>query len=136
METFLQGCTGKTEFTPRGSIYFQGRYKASFVEKKGYPLELSPYMVLNPVKGGIVALPEEWYWPSYRAIAGSEKGAKFSHTDWILGSFSPSKVQAQRPYISFVREGIGKYRCGYKLKEVGRYFRGTYLPAVALGKSL
>jgi len=87
---------------------FQGRYRAFLVEKESYLLELSRYIVLNPVRAGIVAFPQEWSWSSYRVTAGLKKGVEFLHTDWILGSFSPSKAQAQKLYISFVKEGIRK----------------------------
>lgn len=35
-------------------MFFQGRYKAILVEKEGYLLELSRYVVLNPVRAGMV----------------------------------------------------------------------------------
>ena len=34
---------------------FQGRYKAVLVEKESYLLELARYVVLNPVKAGLVS---------------------------------------------------------------------------------
>jgi REP element-mobilizing transposase RayT len=43
---------------------FQGRFKAIFVERQSYLLELARYIVLNPVRAGIVALPEQWPWSS------------------------------------------------------------------------
>jgi putative transposase len=86
----------------------QGRYKALLVQKEGYLLELSRYIVLNPVRLGMVASPEGWPWSSYGTTAGLKKGEAFLYTDWILGCFSPSKAQARRLYISFVREGVGK----------------------------
>ena len=36
---------------------FQGRYKAILVQKEAHLLELSRYVVLNPVRAGMVALP-------------------------------------------------------------------------------
>ena len=92
----------------RAGHLFQGRYKAFLVEKEGYLLQLSRYIVLNPVRAGIVASPERWSWSSYGATAGLEKGEKFLHTGWILGSFSGSRARAQRLYMSFAREGIGE----------------------------
>ena len=86
----------------------QGRYKALLVQKEGYLLELSRYIVLNPVRLGMVVVAEGWPWSSYGATAGLKKGEEFLYTDWILGCFSPSKAQARRLYIAFVREGVGK----------------------------
>ena len=50
---------------------FQGRFKAVIVQRESYLLELARYVVLNPVRAGICALPELWPWSSYRATAGS-----------------------------------------------------------------
>ena len=44
---------------------FQGRYKAIVVDKDAYLLELSRYVHLNPVRGGVVNRPEKYAWSSY-----------------------------------------------------------------------
>ena len=49
---------------------FQGRYKAILVQRKSYLLELARYVVLNPVRAGIVRSARDWPWSSYRATAG------------------------------------------------------------------
>ncbi len=46
---------------------FQGRYKAILVDKDSYLLELTRYVVLNPVRAGLVQDASEWPWSSYRA---------------------------------------------------------------------
>jgi len=78
------------------------------VEKDAYLLELTTYLVLNPVRAGLVATSEQWPWSSYMATAGLARAEEFLHTHWILGSFAPSKALAQQRYISFVLEGEGK----------------------------
>ncbi len=50
---------------------FQGRYRSIVVDQESYLLELSRYVVLNPVRAGMVKRVEEWAWSSYRATAGS-----------------------------------------------------------------
>ena len=47
---------------------FQGRYKAILVERDSYLLELARYVVLNPVRAGLVADLADWPWSSYPAI--------------------------------------------------------------------
>src|SRR5690606_25507426 len=42
----------------------QGRYKAILVEKESYLLELSRYVVLNPVRAGRVKDVVRWPWSS------------------------------------------------------------------------
>ncbi len=49
---------------------FQGRYKAILVQKDSYLLELARYVVLNPVRAGMVRSAKEWPWSSYRAMVG------------------------------------------------------------------
>jgi REP element-mobilizing transposase RayT len=49
---------------------FQGRFKGILVDKEAYLLELSRYVVLNPVRAGMVESPEQWPWSSYRAMKG------------------------------------------------------------------
>lgn len=39
---------------------FQGRFKAILVEKESYLLELCRYVVLNPVKAGMVKKPKDY----------------------------------------------------------------------------
>jgi REP element-mobilizing transposase RayT len=60
---------------------FQGRFKAILVEKERYLLELCRYVVLNPVRAGMVKLPEEYGWSSYRSIAGISKQLSFLGVD-------------------------------------------------------
>ena len=86
---------------------FQGRYKAVLVEKESYLLELARYVVLNPVRAGLVSHPGDWKWSSYRATVGEEEPPPFLTVDWILGQFSERQPEAQKAYRSFVAEGKG-----------------------------
>jgi REP element-mobilizing transposase RayT len=49
---------------------FQGRFKAILVDSDAYLLELARYVVLNPVRAGMVRKPDKWAWSSYRASMG------------------------------------------------------------------
>jgi REP element-mobilizing transposase RayT len=86
---------------------FQGRYKAILVEKDAHLLELSRYVVLNPVRAGTVAAAGDWPWSSYRATAGLEPPAPFLHTDWILRAFAEERAPATAAYRRFVAVGAG-----------------------------
>ena len=86
---------------------FQGRYKAILVEKDAYLLELSRYVVLNPVRAGMVKRPEQWAWSSYRAMLGQADRPAWLHTDWILGQFATRRSRAVEKYVDFVRAGVG-----------------------------
>ena len=51
---------------------FQGRYKAILIDGDSYLLELARYVVLNPVRAGMVKGPGEWPWSSYLAMVGKQ----------------------------------------------------------------
>ncbi len=85
---------------------FQGRYKAIVVDKENYLLEMSRYVVLNPVRAKAVKKPEEWKWSSYLGTAGLEKPHQLLTSGWILGRFGREKKKARDRYITFVQEGI------------------------------
>lgn len=66
----------------------QGRFTAILVERGSYLLELARYVPLNPVRAGMVALPEEWSWSSYRATAGLEPTPPWLTTCAVLERFA------------------------------------------------
>ena len=47
-----------------GSVW-QGRFKASLVDSKGYFLTCQRYIELNPVRAGMVSNPRRYAWSSY-----------------------------------------------------------------------
>ena len=66
------------------------------------------YVVLNPVRAGVVGKPEDWRWSSYQATAGLRRGKDYLSTDWILSLFNRKRGLAQRQYRKFVRGGINR----------------------------
>lgn len=89
-----------------GHVY-QGRYKAILVEKESYLLELSRYVVLNPVRSDRVKDVEQWPWSSYSAMIGKSSRPEWLQTDWILGQFGKQRKRAVAAYRDFVRAGMG-----------------------------
>ncbi len=86
---------------------FQGRFKGILVERDSYLLALSRYVVLNPVRAGMVADVSEWPWSSYGAMVGLEPAPGWLETDWLLGQFGLDRGMARAGYASFVAEGLG-----------------------------
>lgn len=86
---------------------FQGRYKAPLVSKSSYLLELCRYIVLNPVRAGLVKYVDEWRWSSYAGTAGLEKAHPVLTRDWLLAQFSSSSEIAIMNYRQFVHKGLG-----------------------------
>lgn len=84
---------------------FQGRYKAILVQKEAYLLELSRYVVLNPVRAGMVKELKDWRWSSYTAVIGQEASAVWLDTDLLLRQFATSRKAAIQRYQQFLLEG-------------------------------
>jgi REP element-mobilizing transposase RayT len=84
----------------------QGRFKSIVVDRDAYLLELCRYIVLNPVRAGMVKEPGKYPWSSYRATAGLGKKPDFLAVDWILEQFGADRVQARKQYRIFVKSGI------------------------------
>lgn len=85
---------------------FQGRFKGILVDKDSYLLELSRYVVLNPVRAGMVKTPGKYAWSSYRAMLGDAPTPKWLATDGLLSQFSSRRAEARRRYAQFVTDGI------------------------------
>jgi hypothetical protein len=66
---------------------FQGRYKAILVDKDSYLLEVSRYVVLNPVQAGLVQNAGEWPWSSFRATQGKVHRPAWLQVDKLLSQF-------------------------------------------------
>ena len=102
---------------------FQGRYKAILVEKDNHLLSLCRYVVLNPVRVGLVKRPEQWRWSSYKATIGLAKRPAFLTVDWILSQFDGRKRVSMEKYRRFVMEGVDKESPWETLR--GQIFWGT-----------
>lgn len=107
----------------RAGHLFQGRYKAIIVEKDNHLLSLCRYVVLNPVRIGLIKRPEQWKWSSYGATIGLVKKPSFLTDDWILSQFDARKGIAVEKYRRFVMEGIDKESPWEALR--GQIFYGT-----------
>ncbi|MCG6897893.1 MAG: transposase [Thiocapsa sp.] len=87
---------------------FQGRFKAILVERDAYLMELARYVVLNPVRAGMVSEAVQWPWSSYRAMLGMVAPAPWLETDWLLAQFGPDREHARMRYAAFVGDGLGQ----------------------------
>lgn len=108
----------------RGGHVFQGRFKAVLVEKESHLLELCRYLVLNPVRAGMVDLPEQYPWSSYLATAGKAANPSFLTSEWLLGNFSSAVTESRRRYRQFVKDGMSTVASPWE-KLAGRIVLGT-----------
>ncbi|MBM9603180.1 REP-associated tyrosine transposase [Desulfopila inferna] len=104
---------------------FQGRYKAILVEKESHLLEVCRYVVLNPVRAGMVSKPAEWEWSSYTSTAFTGTAPKYLCIDWVLRQFSEDKTAARQQYRQFVAEGLQDKQEHFWKKLVGQIILGS-----------
>jgi REP element-mobilizing transposase RayT len=86
---------------------FQGRFHAILVQRQTYLLELSRYVVLNPVRAGMVATPSGWPWSSYGMTCSDVPAPAWLTTDWLLSQFGAQRSEAIHAYREFVAAGRG-----------------------------
>ncbi|MCW3009880.1 MAG: hypothetical protein JWO90_284 [Solirubrobacterales bacterium] len=99
---------------------FQGRFHAGEVVSDAHAMELHRYVALNPVRAGLVAVPERWAWSAHlpflglapppafldRSLepfdgnvddyAGFVAGASRSHLLDLLGPGTPDRLELAR----------------------------------------
>jgi REP element-mobilizing transposase RayT len=68
---------------------FQARFHAQVVQDDTYLLNVCRYILLNPVRAGMVPASEEWPWSSYRATIGLARLPRFLDCDQVLDLSSP-----------------------------------------------
>lgn len=95
----------------------QGRFKSLVVERARYLLELCRYLVLNPVRAGLVATPQQWSWSSYGATVGERPAPSWLASAKVLSLFNSNPARAQAAYRQFVAGGIGGLRRGQRLPD-------------------
>jgi REP element-mobilizing transposase RayT len=86
---------------------FQGRFKSVLVSKPSHLLELTRYIVLNPIEAELCKRPEDWVWSSYRSVLGLTSAPRRLAVRATLASFSWHLQEARNTYVEFVRAGLG-----------------------------
>ena len=84
---------------------FQGRFKARLVEKDAHLLEVSRYIINNPVRAGLVKEVGDYTWSSYRQTAGLAVPQEWLKISWILSQFEgPADKTMIERYATFVND--------------------------------
>jgi len=81
---------------------FQGRFTGILVERESHLLELARYVVLNPVRAGMVGAAEDYRWSSLRAALGMAPTPR-----WLSHRALLSEFGSRSRYREFVGEGMG-----------------------------
>ncbi len=87
---------------------FQGRYKAILVDKSAYLLEDGRYILLNPIRAGMVNDLEDYPWSSWSYITGVKDIPEWLSINQTLLQFGKELAKAREAYHQFVLEGVGK----------------------------
>jgi REP element-mobilizing transposase RayT len=83
---------------------FQGRFKSFLIEKEAYLQNVARYVVLNPVRAGMVQRPEAYRWSSYRATAGLEPAPEWLDLSTLACYFGDAEWQST--YRDFVDDKV------------------------------
>jgi hypothetical protein len=79
------------------------------VGKDAYLRAVCRYIVLNPVRAGLVTHPGHWLWSSYGATAGEAPVPRCLTVDWVLSLGDTSvRAVAERRYRQFVEAGLAE----------------------------
>ncbi len=84
----------------RSGHLLQGRHSAILVDREKYLLTVVRYIHLNPVNAGMVSIPEDYKWSSYREYIGE---ARFISPELVLSYFSNIE-----DFRRFTMEGLKK----------------------------
>jgi putative transposase len=63
------------------------------------------YVVLNPVRAGMVGDAVEWTWSSHRAMLGKVAPPPFLDVEWALGQLARKLADAREVYAAFITAG-------------------------------
>ncbi|HSP34183.1 MAG TPA: hypothetical protein VLU46_07710 [Thermoanaerobaculia bacterium] len=83
----------------------QGRFRSHLIDSETYLLNVSRYIVLNPVRANFAQRPADWQWSSYRATAGLAAVPQWLTVSAILDRLDPyDRVRARVEYRKFVAD--------------------------------
>lgn len=84
---------------------FQDRYRSEVIEEDNYVMSLVRYIHRNPVKAGIVELPEYYKWSSYNGYLDEEDYiSKELEKEMLLELFSNNRLTAKKEFSRYMNE--------------------------------
>ncbi len=105
----INGCYAQRFNRDHGFVghLFQGRYHTKpIVDEAHLPGSLR-YVVMNPVRAGLCARPENWRWSSYRATLGLAAVPRFLDVERALACLGGGDAAARR-FRTFVEEQLAR----------------------------
>lgn len=89
----------------RTGTLWEGRYRCSMIDRELYFLTCLRYIEMNPVRAGIVSLPELYRWSSYRVRAFGENNQIIDLDPWYKG-LGKDAQERQFIYRKFFRNSL------------------------------
>ena len=90
----------------RENHVFGKRFASTEITDEAHLLETCRYIVLNPVRAGMVSHPGQWRWSSYGACVGDEEPHAVLALNELLRLFGAKPTEAMRAYRRFVSAGV------------------------------
>jgi REP element-mobilizing transposase RayT len=88
--------------------FWQGRYRARFVDDGDYLRQLIAYIHLNPVSAGVVNDASRYRWCGHREVLGRAVGRRLVDVDETLLAFHPRRKNALAGYRSAISMTLGE----------------------------
>ncbi|MHC1679619.1 MAG: transposase [Candidatus Cryosericum sp.] len=86
---------------------FQDRFFSILITQDSHLLEAARYVVLNPLRAGLVPSPEEWPWSSYSAaVLGAPSRVPLRDHE-LMSMFAHEEAESRELYQEYVHAGIG-----------------------------
>jgi putative transposase len=63
---------------------FGGRYSHRLIKSERHLMNAYSYIALNPVRAGMCARPEDWWWSSYSGVIARREGALFERESLLV----------------------------------------------------
>jgi REP element-mobilizing transposase RayT len=104
----------------RSGHVFGGRFYSEIVTREAHLTEAIVYVILNPVRAGIVQRPERWRWSSYAATIGLVPAPAFLDDRKVLELVDGRREVARRLLMAAVAEAVERnHRVGGKATRSG-----------------
>ena len=88
---------------------FEGPFDAVLVQDDDQLFATCRYVLLNPVRAGLVEHPGDWRWSSHRATVGLEEGPPWLGADRVVRKLDYDDLaQSRAAFERFVLAGVGK----------------------------
>jgi putative transposase len=80
------------------------RFKPILIDNELYFRVAMGYVVMNPVRAGLVCSPENWQWSSYRSTVGLAPVPGYLSLDWLDTAFpATSREESQKKFCDYLQ---------------------------------